>query len=104
MRFLGPKQKEKLLDIIANGKGIIPYEKIIDQNSFFITPENDVFFEKTEFYSDLKQRAVSGSDYESSYYLHTTLKIRNLDDMNDLYNAQDAILLCEIIENRFQLV
>ena len=28
----------------------------------------------------------------------------NLGDMNDLYNAQDAILLCEIIENRFQLM
>ena len=28
----------------------------------------------------------------------------NLGDMNDLYNAHDAILLCEIIENRFQLM
>ena len=28
--------------------------------------------------------------------------MRNLGDMNDLYNAQDVILLCEIIENRFQ--
>ena len=25
----------------------------------------------------------------------------NLGNMNDLYNAQDVILLCEIIENRF---
>ena len=28
--------------------------------------------------------------------------MRNLVDMNDLYNAQDVILLCKIIENRFQ--
>ena len=28
--------------------------------------------------------------------------MRNLGDMNDLYNVQDVILLCEIIENRFQ--
>ena len=28
--------------------------------------------------------------------------MRNLGDMNDLYNTQDVILLCEIIENRFQ--
>lgn len=28
--------------------------------------------------------------------------MRNLSDMNGLYNAQDVILLCEIIENRFQ--
>ena len=32
------------------------------------------------------------------------LKMRNLGDMNDLYNAQDVILLCEIIENRFQIM
>ena len=28
--------------------------------------------------------------------------MRNLSDMNGLYNAQDVILLSEIIENRFQ--
>ena len=28
--------------------------------------------------------------------------MRNLGDLNDLYNAQDVILLCEIIESRFQ--
>lgn len=30
--------------------------------------------------------------------------MRNLSDMNDLYNAQDVILLCEIFENRFQMM
>ena len=54
--------------IIAEGKGIIPYEKIVDMNSIFLTPENDVFFEKSEFCSDLKQKAVSHSDYESSFF------------------------------------
>ena len=71
-------------------------------SSIFLTPENDVFFEKSEPYSDLKQRAVSDSDYASSFYLHTTLKMRHLGKMNELYNAQDVILLCEIVENRFQ--
>ena len=28
----------------------------------------------------------------------------NVGDMNDLYNAQNIILLCEIIENRFQVM
>ena len=32
------------------------------------------------------------------------LRMRNLSDINDLYNAQDVILLSEIIENRFQLM
>ena len=57
--------KNKILDIISEGKGIIPYEKIIHMNSILLTRENNVFFEKTEFYSDLKQKAVSDSDYES---------------------------------------
>ena len=30
--------------------------------------------------------------------------MRNLGDMNDLYNVQDVIFLCEIIENRFQIM
>ena len=30
--------------------------------------------------------------------------MRNLGGLNDLYNAQDVILLCEIIENHFQAV
>ena len=30
--------------------------------------------------------------------------MRNLGDMNDLYNTQDVILWCKIIENRFQLM
>ena len=60
--------------------------------SFFIKPEND-FWEKTEFFSKLKQSAVNDEDYENSKYLYQTLKIRHLGDLNDLYNAQDVILL-----------
>ena len=30
--------------------------------------------------------------------------MRNLNDMNDLYNVQDVIFLCEIFENRFQMM
>ena len=33
--------KEKTLEIISEGKGIIPYEIIVDMKSFFIKPEND---------------------------------------------------------------
>ena len=71
--------------------------------SFFLTPEND-FWEKKEFFSELKQSAVDDNDYENSKYSYQTLKMRNLGDMNDLYNAQDVILLREIIENRFQVM
>ena len=48
-KFLGPQQKERILDIVADGKGIIPYEKIVEVNSLNLTPENRIFFEKSEF-------------------------------------------------------
>ena len=72
-------------------------------DSFFLQPEND-FWSKTEFYSELKQKAVGDDEYEDSKFLYQTLKMRNLGDLNDLYNAQDVILLSELIENRFQLM
>ena len=58
-------------------------------------------YRNAEFYSNIKQREVTDNDYENSFYLYKILKMRNLGDMNDLYNAQDVILLCEIGENRF---
>ena len=42
------------MDIIAEGRDVIPYELIVDMQSFFKKPEN-VFWEKTESFSDLKQ-------------------------------------------------
>ena len=69
--------------------------------SFFIKPDKE-FWEKTEFFSELKLSAVSDENYENSKYLYQTLKMRNLGDLNDLYNTQDVILLTEIIESRFQ--
>ena len=62
------------------------------------------FGEKTEFFSELKQSAVNDEDYENSKYLYQTLKMRNLGDLNDLYNTQDVILLTEITESRFQVM
>ena len=99
--YLSLKKKEKILEIISEGKGIIPYEIIVDMESFFIKPEND-FWEKTEFFSELKQTAVNDEDYKNSKYLYQTLKMRNSGDVNDLCNTQDIILLTEIIESRFQ--
>ena len=93
-------KKDKILDIISTGKVIIPYELIVNMESFFITPDQD-FWENTEFFSELKLSAVNDEDYEQSKYLYQTLKMRNLGDLNDL-NAQDVILLTEIIESRFQ--
>ena len=47
-KYLSDAQKNKILDIISEGKGTIPYEKIVDMNSMFLTPENNVFFEEKQ--------------------------------------------------------
>ena len=51
--FLSFKNKEEILEIMSEGKGIISYEVIVDMELFFIKPEND-FWEKIEFFSELK--------------------------------------------------
>ena len=62
------------------------------------------FGKKTEFFSDLKQSAINENDYENSKYLYQTLKMRNLGDKNNLYDTQNVILSCKIIESRFQIM
>ena len=96
-------QKNKILDIISSGKGVMPYEKIKNLNSLNEAPQED-FFKHTEFYSSLKQTNIMAEEYENCKYLYQKLKMRNLGDLNDLCNMQDVILLCELIENRFQLM
>ena len=102
-KILKQEEKDKFLYLISAGKGVMPYEKIKKIESLLEPPEKD-FFEYTEFYSGLKQKNVSFAEYENCRYLFKTLKMRNLGDLNDLYNMQDTILLCELIENRFQIM
>ena len=47
--YLSLKKKDKILEIISEGKGTIPYEIIVNMDSFFIKPEND-FWEKNWFF------------------------------------------------------
>ena len=79
----------------------MPYQKIVNMHSLFSTPENWIFFEKPECFSELKQKAVNDSDYQTSFHLYKTLKMRHLGNMNDFYNVQDVALFCEICKNRF---
>ena len=70
--------------------------------NLFLLNQIKTFAKKQIFFSELKLSAVHDEDYENSKYLYQTLQMRNLGDLNDLYNAQDVILLTEIIESRFQ--
>ena len=101
--FIPPINQQKILQITCEGKGVIPYELVKNMESFFLKPEND-FWTMTEFYSELKQKHVTEQEYNESKFLYQTLKMRHLGDLNDLYNAQDVILLSELVENRFQFM
>ena len=72
--YLSLKKKDKILEIISEGKEIIPYEIIVNMKLFFIKPENE-FWEKTEFFSELKQSAVDDDDYENSKIVVPNIKI-----------------------------
>ena len=39
--YLSLKKKDKILEIISEGKGIIPYEIIVDMELFFIKPDDE---------------------------------------------------------------
>ena len=49
----------------------------------------EYLFLKYEFYSTLKGKDVSDDEHDNSKKLYRLLKIRNLSDLNNLYNAQD---------------
>ena len=100
--MLTKNQKNQVLKTIVNGKDVIPDEKIDSINALLKQPEDEIFFSKGEFFTMLKRQAVDGDDYENSKKLYILPKMRNLSDLNDLYNARNVILLLEIIENSFQ--
>ena len=55
-KYLGLQQKEKILDIIADVKGKIPYGKILDANRCMsLTPENSIFLRKVIFIATLSK-------------------------------------------------
>ena len=41
MTILDHLKKEKILEITSTGKGIIPYELIVNMEAFFKTPNQD---------------------------------------------------------------
>ena len=52
----------------------------------------------------MKDQEVDNKSYENAKKLFMLLQMRNLSDLNNLYNVQDFIILLEIIENKFQII
>lgn len=73
------------------------------RDSFDLKPENFLFFflKKVKFIANFNKNLYQVKDMKVHSIPYKTLKANNLNDINDLYNAQDTILLCAINENRF---
>ena len=101
--FLTEEQENWVLDYLSSGKGMIPYQMITDFNSLQIKPK-DGFFEQKDFYSSLKEKDITVEEYENVKKFFTLLRYKTLGDMNRIYNFQDTLILCEIFEQRANML
>ena len=89
------EEQEWILNYISSGKGAIAYE-IITQ---FIQPEQE-FFCIEQFYLRLKVSIIFKEECEVIKKPYMTMKMENLGESDILYNFQNTIILCEILESR----
>ena len=92
-----------ILSYMSEGKGVIPFEMLTSADSLDIAPTGD-FFTINNLYSSLKNSVISKEEHASVEKLYKPLKMRNIDDLNNLYNFQNTIVLCEIFESRAQFL
>ena len=103
LMFLKDEQKKWVLDYLASGKEMIPYQMITQFSSLEIKPKDD-FFDQRDFYSSLKEKDISTEEYEIVQKNFKLLRLETLGDMNRIYNFQDTLILCEIFEQRASLL
>ena len=97
------EEREWLLDYLASGKGTIPYQTITDLDSLSTKPSGDLF-DKESFHSTLREKNISQEEYENVKKFFRILILETLGDLNRIYNMQDTLILCEIFEQRSQLL
>ena len=91
LMFLTEKDEEWVMDYLSSGKGMIPYQMIMDFNSLEIKPEqHDGFLKHSDFYSSLKEKNISDEEYENVKRFFTVLRLKTLGDLNRIYNFQDC--------------
>ena len=78
--FLNEENKKWILDYLASGKGMIPYQLITDFESLNIHPEKE-FFSHQDFYSCLKEKNI-GEEYENVKKFLCLLRLKTLGDLN----------------------
>ena len=83
---------------MCSGKGVIPYEMMNSFESLNIVSENDSF-EIEDFHSSLKNFVITKQEHQLVIKFYSLLKMRNLGYLNNLYNFQDAIILCKVFKS-----
>ena len=96
-------EREWILDYLTSSKETIPYQIITKLDSLSKTPDSD-FFDRESFYSTLREKNISDEEYENVEKFFQILNLRTLGDINKIYNIQDTLILCEIFEQRSQLL
>lgn len=78
--FLNDEDEKWVLDYLASGKGMIPYQMINDFESLTIWPEKD-FFKYEDFYSSLKEKNISMEEYENIKKFFMVYRLKTLGDL-----------------------
>ena len=69
-------------------------------DSLDISPEDKYFFLPHYFYSSLKDDVMTMEEHENVKKNYETMKLKDLGELNKIYNFQDTIILCKIFEQR----
>lgn len=64
-------------------------------------PEDGIFYEHSEFFSKLKQKAITNKEFQNSKFLFLTLKMKKFWDMKDLCNFQNVCLLFKTVLKKY---
>ena len=85
---------------MLTGKGTVPYEMITEYDSLDTLPKDRTFFLPHNFYLSLKDDVITMEEYKNIKKIYQTMKLKNLDELNKIYNFRDTIIICEIFEQR----
>ena len=81
LMYLTDEDEKWVLDYLSSGKGMIPYQIITNFDSLKKEPKED-FFNKKDFYSELKENDISDEEYQNVKKFFMILKLKPLGEMN----------------------
>ena len=77
LMFLTDEDEAWVLDYLSSGKGMVPYQMITDFDSLKKVPKED-FFQKNDFYSELKEKDISDEEYQNVKKNFMLLRLKTL--------------------------